>query len=47
MIEAGRDAYSGYFADLRGSDSRNVSRKMVSEVYVAMVKARVTKRRAA
>jgi hypothetical protein len=47
MIEAGRDAYSGYFADLRGPDSREVSRKMVSEVYLAMMKAGAKKKRAA
>jgi hypothetical protein len=40
MVDAGWDAYTKRFADLRGPDMREVSRLMVIEVFSAMEKAR-------
>ena len=40
MVEAGQEAYAVHFIDLRHDETGDVSRKMVTEVYVTMVKCR-------
>jgi hypothetical protein len=40
MIEAGRIAYTSYFLDLLHDEDGEVSRRMVTEVYVAMERRR-------
>lgn len=46
MIEAGVDAYHGYYADLQPSSlveegQANIERKMIKEVFIAMTRKEV------